>query len=121
MLPSSAKAKQASSVMPTPTTHTVRKSQGCRVLMAMFLAVRKMPEPMIPPASSRMESVRESPRTSLASLDNRLTAHPCGLDIILFPLLPSRACLGRHDHLIRVRIRVRRGELDGETALPPRR
>src|SRR6476661_7276575 len=79
MLPNSAKAKQASSVMHTPTIHTARNSHGCRVLIAMFLAVRKMPEPMIPPASRRMESVRESPRTSLASLDNRLTAHPVWL------------------------------------------
>src|SRR5262245_8346657 len=79
MLPNSAKAKQASSVMPTPTTHTVRNSHGRRVLMAISLAVRKIPEPMIPPASRRMESVRESPRTSLASLDNRVYAHPVWL------------------------------------------
>src|SRR4051812_43851280 len=74
MPPSSAKAKHASSAMPMPTTQTVRKSQGCRVLMATSLAVRKMPEPMMPPASNRMESVRESRRTSLASLGNMGTA-----------------------------------------------
>src|SRR5689334_19287852 len=74
MPPSSAKAKHASSAMPMPTTQTVRKSQGCRVLMATSLAVRKMPEPMMPPASNRMESVSESPRTSLASLGNMVSA-----------------------------------------------
>src|ERR1041385_6505033 len=70
MPPSSAKAKHASSAMPMPTAQTVRKSHGCRVLMATSLAVRKMPEPMMPPASNKMESVSESPRTSLASLGN---------------------------------------------------
>ncbi len=63
--PISAKAKQASMVMTMPTTQIPRKSSGERVLTAMSFAVRKIPEPMIPPASSRMESVSESPRISV--------------------------------------------------------
>ena len=60
--------------VPMPTTQTVRKSQGWRVLMATSLAVRKMPEPIMPPASNRMESVSESLRTSLASPGNMRSA-----------------------------------------------
>src|SRR6476661_7312321 len=65
MAPSSAKAKHASSVITMPMPQTLRNSHGRRVLVATSCAVRKMPDPMIPPASSRMESVRESLRTSL--------------------------------------------------------
>jgi hypothetical protein len=36
--------------------------------------VRKMPEPMMPPASNKMESVSESRRTSLAGLGNHVRA-----------------------------------------------
>src|SRR6185312_13500344 len=94
MLPNSAKAKHASSVMPMPTTHTVRNSQGCRVLMAMSFAVRKMPEPMMPPASNRMESESESPRTSLASLGNMRSARKLRLryNLVFGGLVKGQYC-----------------------------
>jgi hypothetical protein len=51
-------------------TQMERKSAGVRVLDATSAAVKKMPDPMMPPASKRMESSRESPRMSLAGSVN---------------------------------------------------
>jgi hypothetical protein len=79
MAPSSAKAKHASSVMTMPMPQTLRNSQGRRVLVATSCAVRKMPDPMIPPASSRMESVRESLRTSFVVW---VKMEPIGRDVV---------------------------------------
>src|SRR5687768_6359867 len=66
MAPSSAKAKHASSEINAPATQTSRNSQGVGALVAIWPAVRNIPEPMIPPTSSSTESVSESPRTRVA-------------------------------------------------------
>src|SRR2546426_1043985 len=68
MAPSSAKAKEASMVTTRPATQTPRKSAVEPVLAAISFAVRKIPEPMMPLASNRMESSRDNPRISLVGL-----------------------------------------------------
>src|SRR5260370_15322869 len=70
MAPISAKAKQAGKVINIPMTQMERNNTGVRVFDATSAAVRKMPDPMIPLASSRIESSSESPRTSFAGWVN---------------------------------------------------
>src|SRR5260370_11586316 len=54
---------------------------------------RKRPEPMIPPARSRMESVSDSPRISLLSLAN--VQGPCSvMRSYLISFLPLRQVSG---------------------------
>src|SRR5437762_2602904 len=93
MAPISAKAKQASMVITPPMAHMERNNNGERVFPAISLAVRKIPEPMIPLARSRMESSKESSRTSLESLAKiGCRSLDCGgLDISLFGGMASRA------------------------------
>src|SRR5580704_7468171 len=62
--PISAKAKAAHIEISAPITHTSRNSTGCGNGPAMSFAVRKIDDPMMPPASSSTESSSESPRTS---------------------------------------------------------
>ena len=63
----SAKAKHASSVMNPPASQMPRKNHGLCTAEAIGAAVRKMPEPMMPPTSSITESISERPRTSEGS------------------------------------------------------
>ena len=59
----SANATAADIEITAPTTHTRKNSAGCGRGPAMSFAVRKIDDPIIPPASRRIESSRESPRT----------------------------------------------------------
>src|SRR4029077_8682875 len=61
--PSSAKAKAAHIEINAPMTQTKKNNAGCGKGPAMSFAVRKIDEPMMPPASSRTESRSDSPRT----------------------------------------------------------
>src|SRR6476660_7265964 len=63
MDPSSAKAKAAHIEIKAPITHTRKKRAGCGNGPAMSFAVRKIDDPIMPPARSRTESRRDSPRT----------------------------------------------------------
>src|SRR6266478_2620759 len=67
--PSSAKATQAHSEITPPSTQTSRNSRGCGSGPAISFAVRKIEDPIMPPASSSTESRRDRPRTRLGASD----------------------------------------------------
>src|SRR5215475_6206929 len=62
MAPSSAKAKAAHIEINAPITHTRKNKAGCGKGPAMSFAVRKIDDPIMPPASSRTESSSDNPR-----------------------------------------------------------
>src|SRR5580704_18683813 len=63
--PSSAKATQAHREITPPSAQTSRNSNGWGSGPAISLAVRKIEDPIMPPASNNTESRRDSPRTRL--------------------------------------------------------
>ena len=93
----SAKAKQASSEMSPPAIQIPRKYSGLCTAFAIGAAVRKMPEPMMPPTISSTESVSESPRSSvtacLVTCCSRYAvgAAPCSSDSQVFRHFQRRA------------------------------
>src|ERR1700757_2323663 len=63
--PNSANAKQAHSEISAPKTQTSKNNTGCGKGPAISFAVRKIEDPMTPLTSSRTESSKPSPRTSV--------------------------------------------------------
>src|ERR1700681_720216 len=73
MEPSSAKATQAHREITPPRTQTRRNNNGCGRGLAMSFAVRKIEEPIMPPASSNTESSNDRPRTRVGVASEGLT------------------------------------------------
>src|ERR1700693_3174911 len=89
--PSSAKANAAHIEINAPITHTSKNSAGCGSGPAMSFAVRKIEEPIIPPANNRTESSSDRPRIRLGleSDDVRSVSVAMMGDSIRYPLPSS--------------------------------
>src|SRR5579862_422355 len=89
--PSSANAKAAHIEITAPKIQTRKNSAGCGSGPAISFAVKNIEEPMIPPASNRIESSRDSPRTRLGFVSDVAGTASCETegDSIRYPIPSS--------------------------------